>query len=332
MNKKKLQSIAQQIVTSGRGILAADESSPTIKKRLDSINVESTEKNRRDYREMLFSSEGIEKYISGVILFDETLRQKTSKGVPFPEFLKSKGIVPGIKVDKGAKDLAFFPEEKITEGLDGLRERFVEYAKLGAGFSKWRAVLVTGDKTPTKEAIDANAFALARYAALSQEAGIVPVVEPEVLMTGDHTIQRHEEVTLATLKSVFGQLKKYGVFLPGILLKPNMAASGLDAKKQVSKKLVAEATIRVFRKAVPEDVPGIAFLSGGLSPEEATQNLDAINSLGEQPWELSFSFGRALQGEALAIWKGKKSNVTKAQEAFLKRARRVSLARSGKLK
>lgn len=331
MNKRKLKNIAEKLVWKGKGILAADESTPTIKKRLDSISVESTEESRSAYREMLLTSSGIEKYISGVILFDETLRQKTSDNVSFPKLLQDKGIIPGIKVDKGAKDFANFPGEKITEGLDGLRDRFKEYAELGAGFSKWRAVIVTGNKTPTKQAIDANAHALARYAALSQEAGIVPVVEPEVLMTGKHTIERHAEVTRETLKSVFLELKKYEVYLEGMLLKPNMIASGLDASKQVSPKEVAKKTVGIFREVIPEKVPGLVFLSGGLTPEEATTNLNEINCTGKQPWELSYSFGRALQGEALQTWAGKKENVTAAQKAFIQRAESVSKARNGKL-
>lgn len=331
MNKGKLASIAKKLVAPGKGILAADESTPTIKKRLDSINVESTEKTRRDYRGMLFATRGIEQFISGVILFDETIRQGAGDGTPFPKLLAKRGIIPGIKVDKGAKDLASFPKEKVTEGLDGLRERLAEYYELGARFTKWRAVISIGRGIPTKQCIDANAHALARFATLSQEAGLVPIVEPEVLMTGTHTITRHAEVTLKTLEVVFSELKKYKILLSGIILKPNMVASGLDSSNQVSTEVVARTTIDVFRKIIPKQVPGVCFLSGGLSPETATQHLDSMNQLGKQPWELSFSFGRALQGEALETWGGKEENVPSAQKAFYRRALRVSAARYGKL-
>jgi fructose-bisphosphate aldolase class I len=338
MSLSELKSIARKLVAPGKGILAADESTPTIKKRLDSINVESTEKTRRDYRGMLFATRGIEQFISGVILFDETLRQglrlssaERPQGKLFPGYLAERGIVPGIKVDKGAKDLASFPEEKVTEGLDGLRERLAEYYELGARFTKWRAVISIGRGIPTKQCIDANTHALARFAALSQEAGLVPIVEPEVLMTGTHTITRHAEVTLKTLEAVFSELKKYKTLLSGIILKPNMVASGLDSSNQASSEVVARTTVDVFRKIIPKQVPGICFLSGGLSPETATQHLDSINRLGKQPWELSFSFGRALQGEALKTWGGKKENVPSAQKAFYRRAQRVSTARYGKL-
>lgn len=331
MNKGKLASTAKKLVAPGKGILAADESTPTIKKRLDSIKVESTESSRRDYRAMLFTTPQIQKAISGVILFDETIRQKNADGVPFSRLLRKKGIISGIKVDKGAKDMANFPGEKITEGLDGLRERLEEYVGFGAGFTKWRAVITIGKTIPTGECIDANAHALARFAALSQEAGLVPIVEPEVLMTGEHTINKHAEVTQNTLKSVFTELAKYKVYLPGILLKPNMIASGLGAKKQVGTDSVAKRTVRIFKKVVPKEVPGIVFLSGGLSPEMATRHLNSMNKLGKHPWELSYSFGRALQGEALTTWKGKRVNIAEAQRAFFKRAERTSAARYGRL-
>lgn len=332
MDETKLAATAQKLVAKGKGILAADESTPTIKKRLDSINVESTETNRRDYREMLFTTDGLEEFISGVILFDETLRQQSESGTPLAQILSRKEIIPGIKVDKGAKDLAFFPGEKVTEGLTGLRDRFAEYVTLGAGFSKWRAVIAIGDGIPTDACIDANAHALARFAALSQEAGIVPIVEPEVLMTGTHTIEAHAEATLRTLKAVFSQLEKYKIYLPGMLLKPNMIAPGLEAETQVAPEEVAKTTLEVFDQAVPDEVPGIVFLSGGLTPDQATVNLYEMNRVGDQPWELSFSFGRALQNEALKTWAGGKSNITSAQKALYKRARLVSLARSGKRK
>ena len=331
MKKTKLASIAKKLVAPGKGILAADESTPTIKKRLDSINVESTEVTRKNYRGMLFATPQIQKAISGVILFDETIRQKGEDGVSFSNLLRRRGIIPGIKVDKGAKDFANFPGEKITEGLDGLRERLSEYADLGAGFTKWRAVITIGKGIPTKACIDANAHALARFAALSQEVDLVPIVEPEVLMTGKHTIKEHREVTESTLKAVFSELSKYKVYLPGILLKPNMIASGLGADKQVSTKVIANQTLRVFKKVVPKAVQGIVFLSGGLSPEMATRHLNSMNKLGRHPWELSYSFGRALQGEALTTWAGKKANEASAQRAFFKRAERTSAARFGRL-
>lgn len=330
MNKGKLTSIAKKLVAPGKGILAADESTLTIKKRLNSVEVESTEATRRDYREMLFTTPQIQKAISGVILYDETIRQKNTDGVSFSRLLRKKGIIPGIKVDKGAKNLASFPDEKITEGLDGLRERLAEYVTLGAGFTKWRAVITIGKGIPTKECIDANAHALARYAALSQEAGLVPIVEPEVLMTDDHTIRKHAEVTEVTLKSVFTELAKYRVYLPGILLKPNMITSGLEAKKQIGTDSVAKKTLRIFKKVIPKDVPGIVFLSGGLNPEMATRHLYSMNKLGKQPWELSYSFGRALQSEALKTWGGKRANVAAAQRVFFKRAERASKARFGR--
>lgn len=331
MNKAKLASIAKKLVAPGKGILAADESTGTIKKRFDTVAVSSTPENHRVYRQMLFKTKGIEKFISGVILFDETIRQKIDEGVPFPKYLAGKGIVPGIKVDKGAKDLAGFPGEKITEGLDGLRERLFEYLELGAKFTKWRAVITIGPGIPTAACVDANAHALARFAALSQEAGLAPIIEPEVLMTGEHTIKRHAEVTARTLKSVFAELSKYGVYIPGILLKPNMIASGLDAKVQASTEEVAKVTVLVFKRVVPKEVPGIVFLSGGLTPKTATIHLNSMNRLGKFPWELSYSFGRALQGEALKKWAGKKENIKSAQEAFLNRALKTSKARYGKL-
>ena len=330
MDVAELQSIAQALVPEGRGILAADESSGTIKKRFDSINVESTEENRRAYREMLFTTPGTEDYISGVILFDETIRQSAQDGTPFPTVLDQKGIIPGIKVDKGAKDLAGFPGEKITEGLDGLRDRLSEYRDLGARFAKWRAVITIGDGIPTPYCINANAHALARYAALCQEADIVPIVEPEVLMDGDHTIERCEEVTLATLKSVFVELREHRVSPEGSILKPNMVISGKSCTTQASAEKVAKSTIRCFRQSVPEAVPGIVFLSGGQTPEQATENLNAMNALGNMPWELSFSYGRALQEPALKAWLGKAENVAAAQKVFYHRAKCNGAARYGK--
>jgi len=330
MNKVKLVKVAKQLVAPGKGILAADESSGTIEKRLNSIGLPSTEKNRINWRGLLFSTPHMNRFISGVILFDETIRQKWGK-VTFAKYLRSKGVLPGIKVDKGAHQQAFFEGEKVTDGLDGLRERCEEYVKLGAGFTKWRAVITMGKGLPTQGNIEVNAHALARYAALSQEAGLVPIVEPEVLMTGTHTIAEHEEATTRTLKEVFAQLKRQKVYLQGMLLKPNMVASGLEAKSKASPAEVAKVTVRTFRKTVPSAVPGCVFLSGGLSPEEATVNLNTINKVGKQPWELSYSFGRALQGEALDLWKGKEGMVREAQKAFYKRAESVAMGRMGKL-
>lgn len=332
MIKERLELTAKALVAEGKGILAADESSGTIEKRFDAIGVESTEENRRGYREMLLTVPGMESFISGVILFDETLRQATKAGVAFPKLLESKGIIPGIKVDKGAKDLAGFPGEKVTEGLDGLRERLAEYLELGARFAKWRAVITIGEGIPSKAVIDANAHALARYAALSQEAGLVPIVEPEVLMDGAHTIQRCEEVTEETLKSVFAGLKEFKVGLSGMLLKPNMVISGKECPQQASVEEVAEATLRCFRKVVPGEVPGIVFLSGGQSADLATRHLNAMNKMGGVPWQLSFSYARALQQEALQTWSGKTENVKAAQKAFYERAEKVSAARFGALK
>jgi len=331
MDVRKLESTARQLVAKSKGILAADESSGTIAKRFDSIGVASTERNRRDWRELLFVADGVHNFISGVILFDETIRQKSQGGVPFPKLLRKRGILPGIKVDTGAKDLALFPGEKVTEGLDGLRERLTEYVRLGATFTKWRAVITLGRGIPTQTCIDSNAHALARFAALSQEVGLVPIVEPEVLMEGSHTITRHEETTIATLTSVFAELHEARVLLTGMLLKPNMVASGLEAQAQTSPQEVAQATVRVLLRTVPPEVPGIVFLSGGLTPEQATTNLQAINAQGKQPWELSYSFGRALQGEALTTWGGKPDNVKDAQTEFYRRAQLVSMARDGRL-
>ena len=330
MNKHELESTAQALVLEGKGILAADESFGTIKKRFDSVNVVSTEETRRSYREMFFTTPGVEEFISGVILFDETIRQATLDGTSFPEVLAGKGIIPGIKVDKGAKNLAGFPGERITEGLDGLRERLVEYGELGARFTKWRAVITIGEGIPTRYCIDANAHALARFAALSQEAGLVPIVEPEVLMEGNHDIERCEEVTAATLKIVFCELQEHRVALEGMLLKPNMVLPGKACPKPASVEEVAEATVRCLTRVVPAAMPGIVFLSGGQSPEQATRHLNAMNAMGEHPWELSFSYGRALQGPSLKVWKGEASNVAMAQKLFYHRARCNGAARYGK--
>jgi fructose-bisphosphate aldolase, class I len=328
----QLSETARALVVPGKGILAADESTSTIKRRLDSIGVESTETNRRDYREMLFRTEGAADYISGVILFDETLRQNAADGTPLVKILTDQGVIPGIKVDAGAKPLAGAPGETVTEGLDGLRERLNEYRELGARFTKWRAVITIGDGIPTSYCIDTNAHALARYAALSQEAGLVPIVEPEVLMDGDHSIDRCLEVTETTLREVFYQLGQQRVSLEGMLLKPNMVLSGSDASNRASAGEVAEKTIACFKRTVPAAVPGIVFLSGGQSDEEATVNLDAINRLAEAegaPWQLSFSYGRGLQAAPLKAWSGQAANVEQAQRAYLHRARVTSAAREG---
>lgn len=331
MVAQDLESIALAIVAQGKGILAADESSPTIKKRFDGIDVESTEENRRAYRQLLFTTPGINEYISGVILFDETLRQKADDGTPFAELLQNQNIIPGIKVDKGAKDLACAPGEKITEGLDGLRDRLNEYYELGARFAKWRAVITISEDIPSQYCLDTNAHALARYAALSQEAGLVPIVEPEVLMDGGHTIERCYEVTEATLNCVFQALYDQNVLLEGMLLKPNMVLSGKNCQEQADPEEVAAATVDCFYNTVPAALPGIVFLSGGQSNEVATANLNAMNALDiNHPWQLSFSYGRALQEPPLKAWLGKAENLEKAQQAFHHRAKCNSAARYGK--
>jgi fructose-bisphosphate aldolase class I len=329
MNARELHETARAIVAEGKGILAADESDGTIKKRFDSIGAESTEENRRAYRDLLFTTEGVEEYISGVILFDETIRQSAADGTPFPKLLESKGVIAGIKVDKGAKPLALAEGETVTEGLDGLRSRLEEYRELGARFTKWRAVITIGKGIPSEYCIWTNAHALARYAALSQEVGLVPIVEPEVLMDGDHSIERSFEVTSRTLHAVFTELRDQRVQPEGMLLKPNMVLSGYEAPEQASHEQVAHETIRCFKRHVPAAVPGIVFLSGGQSDEDATANLNAMNALGEHPWQLSFSYGRALQASALKAWGGKEANVEAAQRAYYHRAKMNSAARTG---
>jgi fructose-bisphosphate aldolase, class I len=329
MAAQELHETARAIVAEGKGILAADESDGTIKKRFDSIGVESTEENRRAYRDLLFTTEGVEEYISGVILFDETIRQKSADGTPFPKLLASKGIIPGIKVDKGAKPLALAEGETITEGLDGLRDRLAEYRELGARFTKWRAVITIGKGIPSEYCIWTNAHALARYAALSEEAGLVPIVEPEVLMDGDHTIERSFEVTSRTLHAVFTELRDQRVQQEGMLLKPNMVLSGYECPEQASDEEVAHETLRCFRRHVPAAVPGIVFLSGGQSDEQATARLSAMNAIGTHPWQLSFSYGRALQAPALKGWGGKPENVEAGQRAYYHRAKMNSAARTG---
>jgi fructose-bisphosphate aldolase, class I len=329
MAAQELQETAHAIVAEGKGILAADESDSTIKKRFDSIEVESTGENRRAYRDLLFTTEGVEEYISGVILFDETIRQASADGTPFPQLLASKGITPGIKVDKGAKPLALAEGETITEGLDGLRDRLAEYRELGARFTKWRAVISIGKGIPSEYCIWTNAHALARFAALSEEAGLVPIVEPEVLMDGDHTIERSFEVTSRTLHAVFTELRDQRVQPEGMLLKPNMVLSGYECPEQASDEEVAHETLRCFRRHVPAAVPGVVFLSGGQSDEQATARLSAMNAIGPHPWQLSFSYGRALQAPALKAWLGKPENVEAAQRAYYHRAKMNGAARTG---
>ena len=325
-----LSETAQAIVAPGKGILAADESSGTIKKRFDTIGCESTEDRRRAYREMLFTTAGAGDHVSGVILFDETIRQQASDGRQLVRVLEDAGIIPGIKVDKGTTPLAKSPKELVTDGLDGLRARLVEYRELGARFAKWRAVIDIGADIPSQYCIDVNAHTLARYAALCQDEGLVPIVEPEVLMDGDHSIDRCSTVTTATLHTVFDTLIAQRVELDGMLLKPNMVIPGKKfAGGPAKPEEVAAATIACFREVVPAAVPGIVFLSGGQSDEEATANLDAINKLGPHPWQVSFSYGRALQHAALTAWKGDDANAAAAQKAFSHRAKMNGLARDG---
>jgi fructose-bisphosphate aldolase class I len=330
MNGTELERIARAMTEKGRGILAADESTGTIKKRFDAIKLDSTEEHRRTYREMLFTAPGAQQWISGVIEYDETIRQKTKDGTPFPQYLTQHGMIPGIKVDLGAKPLAGFPGETITEGLDGLRERLIDYRKLGARFAKWRAVINIDEGIPTPFAIEANAHALARYAALCQEEDIVPIVEPEVLMDGGHTIERCEAVTSDVLEEVFDQLFRHRIYLEGMVLKPNMVISGKKAPKRAGPPEVAEATVRCLRRHVPPAVPGIAFLSGGQSPEEASLHLSLMNAMGPLPWQLSFSYGRALQDTALKAWGGTPAGFAAGQKEFLKRAKLNSLATTGR--
>jgi fructose-bisphosphate aldolase, class I len=328
MGVQELEDTARAIVAEDKGILAADESTGTIKKRFDSIGVESTEENRRLYRQLLFTAPGMEEHIGGVILYDETIRQAADDGTPFAEVLSAKGVIPGIKVDTGAQDQAGFPGEKVTEGLDGLRARLVEYRKLGARFAKWRAVITIGDDIPSTACIRANAHALARYAAFCQEAGIVPIVEPEVLMDADNTIERCFEVTARTLHWVFHELLVQRVDLQGSLLKPNMVIAGKGCSEQAPAERIAELTVDCFLTHVPAAVPGIVFLSGGQSEVEATANLNAISRVGG-PWPLSFSYGRALQASALAAWGGETASTEAAQTVFAHRARMNALAAAG---
>ena len=329
MQTDSMIATARALAAPGRGILAADESTPTMAKRLAAIGVQSTEERRRTYRQLLFTTPGLGEHVSGVILFDETARQVTDDGTAFVEVLRRQGVVPGIKVDRGTTPLAGFPDEVITEGLDGLRPRLAEYAAMGLAFAKWRAVLRIGHEQPTAACIEAHAHALARYAALAQEAGLVPIVEPEVLMDGDHTVERCAEVTVATLRAVYEHLARHRVVLEASLLKPNMVAPGKDCPDRADPERIAAATMTVLRRAVPAAVPGIMFLSGGMSDLEATANLDALNRCGPQPWELSFSFGRALQAPVLHAWAGDDAHREAAQAALAHRAAMNGAARRG---
>ncbi len=324
-----MRATARELVAPGKGILAADESTGTIKKRFDQIGVGSTEDLRRRYRQMLFTTPGLGEHVSGVILFDETIRQATDDGVPFVKVLEAAGSIPGIKVDTGAKPLALFPGETVTEGLDGLRERLGEYVELGARFAKWRATILIGDGTPTDFAIMANAHAMARYAALCQEADVVPIVEPEILMDGAHDIAACEDATGRTLVWLFEQMSDHRIDLLGSLLKVNMIVPGKDSPAQATDREIAEATIRCLTAYVPDTLPGIVFLSGGMSDEEATNRLNEMNKIGGFPWQLSFSYGRALQHPALLAWGGDEANVGAGQAALAHRAKMNGLARSG---
>ena len=330
MDVRKLQETARELVAPGKGILAADESFGTIGKRFDALGIESSEDSRRAYREMLFTTEGIGEYLSGVILFDETIRQKTSDGTPMAEAIENAGVIPGIKVDKSAVDLPLSKGEKFTQGLDGLGERLAEYKELGARFTKWRAVITIGDGIPTKSCIDANAEALALYAAFAQEYDLVPIVEPEVLIDGDHSIEQCYDATDWMLHATFDEIHDHGVVLSGMLLKPNMVISGKDASQQAGVEDVATATVECLHRNVPAAVPGIVFLSGGQTDLQATAHLNAMNSMyNALPWELSFSYARALQGQPMEIWGGDADNVEAAQKAFRHRARMNSAARAG---
>ncbi|MDP6852746.1 MAG: fructose-bisphosphate aldolase class I [Candidatus Marinimicrobia bacterium] len=332
MNYEQLKTNASKMVAKGKGILAADESTPTCGKRFDSIGVESTELNRNTYRDLLFTTERMEEFISGVILYDETLRQSTlDDNTPFADYLKSKGVIPGIKVDMGAKPLALHSGEKVTEGLDGLRDRLQEYYKLGARFAKWRAVITIGEDIPTDACISVNAHALARYAALCQEAGIVPIVEPEVLMDGDHSIDTCHSVSEKTFRQVFADLDTQNIYLEGMVLKPNMVVSGMDCSHQAGVEEVADRTVECLKATVPSEVPGCAFLSGGQSNEDATAHLNMMNAKHSSSldWNLTFSYGRALQASALTAWGGRDENIPAAQDAFYQRAKFNSLATTG---
>jgi len=329
MDTKLMTETARAMVAPGKGLLAADESAGTCKKRFDSVNVECNEENRRAYRELLFTTPGAGDFISGVILFDETLRQKTKDGTPFADYLKKNGIIPGIKVDAGAQDMALHPGEKVTEGLDKLASRMQEYFKLGARFAKWRAVITIGEDIPSWACIEANAHALARYSAICQEASIVPIVEPEVLLDGNHSVERCEVETEKTLATLFNELTWHKVSLEHVILKASMVVSGKENARQAGVQEVAERTLKVLKRTVPAALPGVVFLSGGQTDENATAHLDAMNRMGTAPWPLTFSYSRALQNTALKAWRGQAANVAAAQKAFAHRARMNSLAAKG---
>ncbi|HEX4780059.1 MAG TPA: class I fructose-bisphosphate aldolase [Usitatibacter sp.] len=329
MDTRLMEKTARAMVAPGKGLLAADESAGTAKKRFDSIGVECTEANRRAYREMLFTTPKLSEHVSGVILFDETLRQSTRDGVNFAKFLEANGIIPGIKVDGGAHDMALHPGEKVTEGLDKLAERMKEYFAMGARFAKWRAVITIGDGIPTQACLDANAHALARYSAICQEASIVPIVEPEVLLDGVHSAEASERVHLRTLETLFHELATQDVLLEHVILKASMCVSGKDNPSRAGVKEVAERTLRVLKRTVPAALPGVVFLSGGQGDQDATAHLDAMNRMGGAPWPLTFSYSRALQHVALDAWRGQAANVSAAQKAFAHRARMNSLAARG---
>ena len=331
MDNAHLEETAKKLIARNKGILAADESSGSIKKRFEEFGIEDSEENRRAYRELLFATPDIEKYLSGVIMFDETVHQKDFNGRLFSELLIEKGIVPGIKVDKGIVELANFPGEKVTEGIDGLRERLTEYKQMGLEFTKWRAVISIGEQIPTTACIRSNVQLLTRYAALSQEAGMVPVVEPEVLMEGSHNAERCQLVTSRVLEHLFAEMFEHHIHLPGLILKINMILPGKDSEEKLSAQEIAEHTVSTLKESVTVAVPGIVFLSGGQSPEEAAQNLNEINMIENVPWELSFSYGRALQRPALETWLGKSENWEPAQKAFLEQLEKVAKAREGEL-
>ena len=334
MNKKLLEEAANALISENKGILAADESSGSIKKRFNTVGVSDTPENHRIYRQLLFTAPQIERFISGVIMFDETVRQVSDESsnfgkVPFPKLLTDRGIIPGIKVDKGAKDMANFPGEKVTEGLDGLRERLIEYQTFGLKFTKWRALITIGEGMPTDSCIYSNAENLARFAALSQEADMVPIVEPEVLMEGAHSIETSKKVLKKVLKEVFIALSRHNVYPRGMLLKSSWVHPGLESKEKPDSMIIAKETIDVFREVLPDDLPGVVFLSGGDSPEDSTSHLDALNEIPHEPWKLSFSFGRALQESVLKLWAGRSENVEKAKKVFYERANLNSLATKG---
>ena len=330
MDQALLSKTAAAMVAKGKGILAADESSGTCEKRFQTVNAECTEANRRAYRALLFSTPGVEQYLSGVILFDETARQKANDGAPFPEYLAKKGVIPGIKVDKGVVEIPLSPGEKVTEGLDGLSRRLDEYFKLGCRFAKWRAVIMIGKSIPTHTCLYANAHALARYAAACQQASIVPIIEPEVLLDGDHTIERCEEVVEQTLRATYAAIAAYNVSVEHLILKTSMVVSGRDSRRQAGVDEVAERTVRVLKRTVPAAQPGIVFLSGGQSDEAATAHLNAMAAVKDLPWPLTFSYSRALQNPALKAWKGEAGNAAAAQKAFYHRAHMNGLAAQGK--